>query len=278
MVIYLENIFWFILKTSFDWQGIIKSAFKLFLFCSYHPSRVFINNQKTRNLLLKYAQKGISRTEFQTLRQLLSLYQTSMDPLMTALEETGFNNKAPDYIAPFIKYLACNYPVCGWLHYDAYLFDILTSISEGTNIDEQEFVHLNEVTPILASMVRRMDTNILRPILLELIRKTKVPFSRGNPHDLPMTEKEDVCGYFPTLPKFCDRGSYVLDDKKSKLQDGKCEKKTGRHPSLTPGIFTLSCKHGNTTSNIIQFTWYKKDPYGLKSIEWQIRMGPKPTL
>ncbi|KAH3748704.1 hypothetical protein DPMN_183154 [Dreissena polymorpha] len=85
----------------------------------------------------------------------------------------------------------------------------------------------------------------MRPILRELVEKAKYPF-RGSTHELLSCNDDCPCtgeGRFPTLPKLFHRGSYVLDNK-NKTSDSGCRQKGFSHPSLTPGLFTISCVHG----------------------------------
>lgn len=104
---------------------------------------------------------------------------------------------------------------------------------------EKESVYLNEVTLVLASIVGKIYINTLKPILIELKEKCKATFNQGHRHNLP----HEVCGFFQTLPKQCERGNYALDDKENKKQDGICVKKAGCNPSLTSGLFTMfSCR------------------------------------
>ena len=51
---------------------------------------------------------------------------------------------------------------------------------------------------------------------------------------------DDSFGYFPQLPRLRNRKNYVADRSHSSV----CNKKSSRHPSLLPGIFTLYCEHG----------------------------------
>ena len=91
----------------------------------------------------------------------------------------------------------------------------------------------------------------LSPILNEMVQKALAPFSSDEQSltaSVPACNPENelkTLSFFPQLPKLRYRGSYVAD------QDTKnnpvCTKRSTRHPTLLPGIFTLFCAHGETT-------------------------------
>ena len=82
-------------------------------------------------------------------------------------------------------------------------------------------------------------------LLLEMVRIVRI-VTHAYPHILPPPQS-DPMGFFPTLPVLQSRGIYSLDGQKVKA-DGttacaKAPKKARQHP-LSPGIFTMSCRHG----------------------------------
>ena len=54
----------------------------------------------------------------------------------------------------------------------------------------------------------------------------------------------DRCCYYPSLPQLVVRGNYVQDDSKTPDPARLDHKKGGSHPSLGPGVFLISCVHG----------------------------------
>ena len=82
-------------------------------------------------------------------------------------------------------------------------------------------------------------------ILDTLKEKALAPFREAIPVDTStsVVRGEDTLSFFPSLPRIRNRRHYEADvDKKSKVQ--LCKKGYNAHPSLTPGIFTLFCPHG----------------------------------
>ena len=93
----------------------------------------------------------------------------------------------------------------------------------------------------------------MTPILDKLKEKALAPFREDIPVDTGTTvvRGEDTLSFFPSLPRIRNRRCYEADaDKKSKVQ--LCTKGYNAHPSLTPGIFTIFCPHGQFLFCIIR--------------------------
>ncbi len=77
----------------------------------------------------------------------------------------------------------------------------------------------------------------------ELLPRAKAPFpdhQSGNIECETSIRNAELC-FFPCLPRVRDRRKYRAD---SKTKDPICTKRSSRHPSLLPGVFTLFCEHG----------------------------------
>ena len=61
-----------------------------------------------------------------------------------------------------------------------------------------------------------------------------------------VVSRDDSLAFFPTLPKQRERGKFEMDVKTAKEES--CTKKSHGHPTLTPGIFTIYCPHGELIS------------------------------
>ena len=82
--------------------------------------------------------------------------------------------------------------------------------------------------------------NIISYILLsinELFLPTSIPASEryGSPIEHPYE-------YFPGFPMLLGKAIYSMDSKNSK-DDSYCRKMSGSHPTLSPGMFTIFCRH-----------------------------------
>lgn len=97
----------------------------------------------------------------------------------------------------------------------------------------------------------------LQPVLKELINISNAPFEKGTSHNLLKCTEQDRLGSFPTLPQKVQRGKYVLDQAKliTELMDdcdkAKLMKKKKGHQTLVPGIFTLLCHHGRSSTLLL---------------------------
>ena len=71
-----------------------------------------------------------------------------------------------------------------------------------------------------------------------------------NVNDAPsvsgIASRYDSLAFFPTLPKQRERGRFEMDIKTAK--EDSCTKESHGHPTLTPGIFTIYCPHGEQIS------------------------------
>lgn len=83
---------------------------------------------------------------------------------------------------------------------------------------------------------------VMAPVLLELKKKALAPFTTQlQSTDTTMAQEDELLSFFPSLPRMRHRRYYEADvERKQQL----CTKKYSKHPSLTPGIFTLFCPHG----------------------------------
>lgn len=199
-----------------------------------------MNNAETRQLLLKFVEKELTDKEMQLLQQKVGLYQPSLCPLLNLFLEEGIKSSPPMF-KDFIKVLASNYPVCGFLHYNENLFN---TMENPTDFTTEEMVLLERETPVISTLLSNFCI-FLKPVFKELVSKAKAPFE-GASHNIPCCGETCECrgiGFFPNLRTISHRGTYVLDNKK-RQNNGGCTKKRSSHPSLIPGLFTVSCIHG----------------------------------
>ena len=108
--------------------------------------------------------------------------------------------------------------------------------------------HPRKTMPVLFELLSppgNFPRQIMTPILDKLKEKALAPFREDIPVDTGTTvvRGEDTLSFFASLPRIRNRRCYEADaDKKSKVQ--LCTKGYNAHPSLTPGIFTIFCPHG----------------------------------
>ncbi|KAK3592968.1 hypothetical protein CHS0354_023190 [Potamilus streckersoni] len=180
-----------------------------FSYHSIHNTRVFINNQKTRLLLEKYALKGIDLSEFQELQHGLCQHQPTLSGLFDVFFEDGITIQCPEIFRGLLHSLSSNYPVCGLIHYHPGLFEVLHKISDGCdspNTAENVFL-IEQQVPVLSHLFRDLKWTVpdyIKPVIRELILKAESPFKFNGPHDLSLCNETCDCngiGNFPTLVK-----------------------------------------------------------------------------
>ncbi len=81
----------------------------------------------------------------------------------------------------------------------------------------------------------------MKPIIEELLLKANAPFQENKDNEVAPIVSYDEMSYFPHLPKCRERQVYTAD---SAGKVSTCTKKSSRHPTLLPGVFTLFCEHG----------------------------------
>ena len=87
----------------------------------------------------------------------------------------------------------------------------------------------------------------IRSLIADLLNAIDRPFDRtsaNDPADYPASNDNPLC-FFPTLPQQHGKASYAADRiSKDATEKETCRKESYGHPTLTPGIFTVFCKHG----------------------------------
>ncbi len=223
-----------------------------------HASRVFIVGAHARKLLRSYVHHGMSSaTEFEHLLDAVSQYQPALTPLLQLIRDEGHTTECPALWKDLLECLSSASPVCGLLHFDPVLFELLDKILSGYDCSQsvESLVYIQEHLPVLASIVCKVGCpDVIKPIIKELIIKAKSPYFQGKPHITGMCDTDCKCdgqdlSFFPQWPKLAHRGSYVLDSKQADSHQ-KCTKRGSSHPTLTPGLFVMSCTHGNTQANM----------------------------
>ena len=69
----------------------------------------------------------------------------------------------------------------------------------------------------------------------------------------PVPDNSEILSCFPSLPIIRERSAYVADAL-SRSKFFICTKKSSRHITLLPGIFSLYCEHGNFCTEILHIT------------------------
>lgn len=232
--------------------------------------RIYVVDSKTRKLLRVFSgiqvTKGIKGKRKITYTGALSKQQykelmkklVKEVPILASLIETLVEETnvyiAPDPYKQFFFELSLTSPVVGMFQIggDQKALHILKQICNN-EIDifdssmKNELSYLQKRAPLLCNFIfdlkqRNGNLPIKALAVLDDIMKTIV-----NTFMCCDTNKEysDVVSnqlsFFPTLPTVHGKGKYKADGQQDK---DNCRKEGYRHPTLTPGIFTVYCPHG----------------------------------
>ena len=117
-----------------------------FFIFSSHNNRVFLNNQKARTLLTKYATTGVSREQVAELKRSLRLYQPVLLRLLNSFISEGYETKCPVVYADFLLCLGSDFPVCGLIHHHPGFVDMLRDVAAGIDVttDPNNFILLEQ--------------------------------------------------------------------------------------------------------------------------------------
>ena len=225
----------------------------LSLLCSQIEDRVFIPNSKCRTLVAKYAKTGWDNTTLLTfcdtdtekLKQLVSVYSPSISSLLTLWENVV---PCPSKYARLLSALATASPVCALLPPTPNNLNLMDKLISGYNVrsDPALWSLLQKSFPILFRLIISLDTthipDELRPILIEIVKKSKRPFEAVKPEqEVAFSDVDDSCSFYPHLTRKRSRRLYKADLSR---RHPTCSKAYKGHPSLLPGIFTAFCPHG----------------------------------
>ena len=120
----------------------------------------------------------------------------------------------------------------------------------------KKMAFLQKEAPVLFTLIECLPsypTEAFQPILKRLVELSLAPFTQDFTESIVLVtmhtdiNDDDMISYFPKLPSLRKQKIYKADSSKSSV----CTKKSSRHPSLLPGIFTLYCQHGNAACMII---------------------------
>ena len=226
--------------------------------------RVFIRNPSTRSLLSNWAGrvKGsyakvidpISETDYDNLCSELS----SNPSLRAVVIEAG--NPCPKSMQKIAGELSRISPTCGIFQITANdevtmkVRQCLFDFANGLFVSDREFIASNETLlkktcPLLIDFMCswQINTQTRSNLLKDLLKSVDGPFIGrslyGQHYYGEISEMNKEYEFFPNYPLIRGMANYEADNKKEKLITG-CRKLTHKHPTLTPGFFTLLCKHG----------------------------------
>ena len=218
--------------------------------------RLLIPNVQLRRLLTKFASKGLGLHDFNEMSELLNTHAPAVSTVVRSATISPDSISKSDLYkcvstwSEFLRSLASTSPVCGLIHPSQSTYTLMKSLMEDdVTRDALMMKTLQEEIPVLFNLIRALGyypQTLLKPLLQEMMEKAKAPFvdvavqGTQTPLGNECSDKYSL-SFFPNLPVVRSRGHYQADRKTSGQI---CNKKSSRHPSLLPGIFTLFCEHG----------------------------------
>lgn len=212
---------------------------------------------KARRLLSAYVAKGLPAFEYDAM---LSYLQTNLPcavALVKASTSQSQDETKPHFLcksewSAFLSTLSSPSPVCAMIHPSERMSSLISvMLNSDITKDAVNLKVLQEEIPVIFSLIRSLGyypKEILAPLLSELSRVAFGTFSKGDterPATLTANDERQVdLAYYPAIPKVRLRGVYQAD-KKAGGHGRECTKRSSKHPSLLPGVFTIFCQHGN---------------------------------
>ena len=227
--------------------------------------RVFVRNSDTRRLLSIYAGrskntyekdiKRITETDYTNLHCQLS----SNISLQSVVLEAG--NPCPKSLQKLMGELSRDSPTCGIFQIAGNnegitsigIRTVLSSIVTADDITASRIIPRYKVLfekkcPLLLEFLLSEEIHILRKInlLKDLLISVDAPFTNrvvpDQNHYGPSSESHQKLEFFPNKPLLRGTANYKADAANETITTG-CRKESHRHPTLTPGLFTMFCPH-----------------------------------
>ena len=214
---------------------------------------MLLRDAKTRRLLSAFVAKGLPACEYDSM---LSCLQTHL-PCAVAIIKASATNQHKDKTilcksewSALISVLSSPSPACAMIHPSERVSSLIAvMLNSDITKDTTTLKVLQEEIPVIFNLIRLLGyypKEILAPLLNELSRVAFIVFTMRNVQTpATLTEENQVdLAYYPALPRVRIRGVYQAD-KKASGHGCVCRKRSSKHPSLLPGIFTIFCQHGN---------------------------------
>lgn len=167
----------------------------------------------------------------------------------------GTDAPFPTGISTFIKDISRNTPICAIFPPDKELRRVCASILRSSPIKEvpRDMAVLQQKCPSLFGFVSNLSESFVPieciPLLTELLQLADNAFlDFAAPSDDSDLSPPSLLLHFPSLLPVRGRGTYTAD-RSNRVNENYCTKKSGRHPSLLPGIFLVFCQHGKCSSS-----------------------------
>ena len=157
----------------------------------------------------------------------------------------------------FLQALSSSSPVCALIPPTTEVASLLNDLQSGVTefiANPSKMAKFQVEVPVLFMLVKDLihyPVKALTPVIGRLLKLSTGPFSsaaQSSANDsfifepLPITRE---LSFFPQLKIYREKGNYICEHSSSSIRNFEiCNKKSSRHPTLLPGIFTIFCEHG----------------------------------
>ncbi|XP_038077318.1 uncharacterized protein LOC119745165 [Patiria miniata] len=229
---------------------------------SVYRKSIFLVDTQTRKLLKKFARSSEAHpfppNDFLMLIDGCKEHQGSLLPFLNELGSTGHATAPPATYKPLLQALSATSPVCGLLHPEAELLELLEKMAHGFSPrkDLNAMAILTNKCPIIADLIasEQVLPEVLFPVLCELLRLAVAPFEQSTSSqspaavqaerstDHPPPDDFDGMCFWPHFPQQRLRPKYAMDGLKTTRTS--CRKDSKNYGRMTPGVFAAFCPHG----------------------------------
>ncbi len=223
---------------------------------SMYNNRLAIQDAETRKLFAQWValvkkkkEEDIDRQDEEKLDVLL---EQNCPKVLPILQWAKKNWNLPSVIDLFSCMSSCS-PVCSYIPPTESCRKLLLMLANASiKSSASALFRLQQEIPLVYHIVVAIpEHGILEELLLLLqwlFEISCAPFKKSNEVcGPPLKSHTDRLAFFPTLPKYRERGHFAMDQNSKKGKDeDPCTKKSHGHPSLTSGIFTVYCPHGES--------------------------------
>ena len=192
----------------------------------------------------------LTATEFHQLKKLQDEGAKPLADLISRLSSESGCRCSPQPFRKFLSKLSRNSPVCGPVAggRKSEVLTIMEAIASGVGITQpphrEQLKLLQQKAPVLSSFILKCyrGHNLpydVRCLLLRFRDLIVAPFVYCEPAFPPPGQPNPI-SFFPNLSLVRGKGIYEADHHKVSDDQDACRKYSSNHPTLTPGIFTLS--------------------------------------
>ena len=190
----------------------------------------------------------LTRAELRDLESILGDNYVALSRVLNWIREC-YDDIPVREVSAFLLCICSKSPVCSFIPPSVVTFDLLKEIClVDVKSKPAVLLKVREHLPLVYNMLSALPYSnfpLVWQELFEWLYHIAInPFPEENFVSGPdVVEHDEQLSFFPTLPKCRERGCFELD-RQTQIKEDICTKKSHGHPTLTPGIFTIYCPHG----------------------------------